>query len=104
MHKIISNPMLTRSSGVRARTVAWLPTGKKTGVCTLPCYVVSAPQRALVLWQVDCILKWRSAFTGLPNQALFCQYLMNLDKDSAASEKVSKVGTPAAISFDLICK
>src|SRR6266550_711257 len=43
---MISVPSSSRTSWVRPLTVAWVPTGMKKGVSTVPCGVVRRPRRA----------------------------------------------------------
>jgi len=39
-------PISSRFSGVTALTVAWVPTGMKTGVWKMPCLVRTSPRLA----------------------------------------------------------
>lgn len=46
MERMIRAPRLLRTSGLAAFTVACVPTGMKTGVCTAPRSVWNSPLRA----------------------------------------------------------
>jgi len=47
LQRTILIPMSSKSPVVRLLTVAWLPTGRKTGVVTIPCSVDISPSLAL---------------------------------------------------------
>lgn len=56
--RMISAPRETRRSGVMALTVAWVPTGMKTGVFIVPWAVWIFPRRAFEVLLVFMSSKW----------------------------------------------
>ena len=59
MERMSRAPSAFISSGVRVLTVAWLPTGMKTGVGMTPCGVMSSPARAEAVVFIDCKIRVR---------------------------------------------